>query len=277
MIAACKRLNWVHVVFIAAIHAMAVVALLHRPRLVDVLLLVGGYLATGFGITIGFHRLIAHKGFSCPAWLRRTLAFLGTAGLQGGPMMWCMNHRRHHQVSDKDMDPHTPLRGFFFSHLGWILLRVNVQRFEHLVKDIRRDPFMRWLDRPLPSIVPAVTLAGLCYLVAGAQGVLWGTFLRTVLTWHATWCVNSFCHTFGSRLYCTPDRSRNLWWVGLIALGEGWHNNHHARPRCAFHGHRWWQVDFSSIVIRTWQRLGLARNVIGVPQAHEEEALEAAS
>ncbi|MBM3462826.1 MAG: acyl-CoA desaturase [Armatimonadetes bacterium] len=275
MLAALKKLNIVHVLFITIIHAMAFAALWYRPRLVDVSLLVVMYALSGFGITIGFHRLIAHRGFSCPAWLRHTLAFLGTSALQGGPISWTANHRRHHQVSDREQDPHSTVFGLFYSHMGWILLksREHRSRLEHLVKDLRKDAFMRWLDRPFNSIVPALTLGVLCYLVAGVQGVLWGTFLRTVLVWHATWCVNSFCHFFGSRMYATPDKSTNLWWVGLFALGEGWHNNHHASPRVAFHGRTAWQIDASACVIKFMERLGLARDVIR-PKTHVHEAEE---
>ncbi len=167
--------------------------------------------------------------------------------------------------------------GFWYSHIGWIFYRVNVQRFDTLVKDLMKEPFMQWLDRPLPSMLPAVSIGVVCYLIGGMPGLLWGAFVRTVLMWHATWCVNSFCHTFGSRMYTTPDRSRNLWWVGLVALGEGWHNNHHARPRCAFHGHAWWQVDASAYLIRTLALFGLARNVVTPKKDREEEGLAAAS
>lgn len=271
-------LNWIHVVFITAFHVLAAIAIFAtRPRPVDIALLVALYLATGFGITVGFHRLIAHRGFLAPRWLKNVFAFLGTAGLQGGPVMWSMVHRKHHQLSDKPADPHTPTRGFLYAHVGWIFLRRHAERCENLVKDLLTEPFFRWLDRPLPSAVPALSLALLCWLVGGWQGVLWGTILRTVLMWNATWCVNSFCHIMGSREFPTPDRSRNLWWVGLIALGEGWHNNHHARPRCAFHGLRWWQVDFSALLIRLLEKAGLARNVVRPRPKEEREALEAAS
>lgn len=244
--------------------------------MIDIALVVVLYLASGFGITVGFHRLIAHKGFTTPRWIKLALGFFGTASLQGGPVMWSTVHRRHHQLSDKPLDPHTPTKGFMYSHVGWIFLRKYAERHDALVKDVMTEPFFCWLDSPLPSIVPALSLAVLCYLVAGWQGVLWGVFVRTVMMWNATWCVNSFCHVFGSRMFQTPDGSRNLWWVGLVALGEGWHNNHHARPRCAFHGLRWWQVDFSSMLIRTLEVLGLARNVIR-PRKDEPQQLEAAS
>jgi len=280
LIRLANQLNWIHTPFLILFHALAVMAVVAtRPRPIDLVLLVVLYLATGFGITVGFHRLIAHRGFKTPRWLRNIFGFLGTASLQGGPVQWSTVHRRHHQLSDKPLDPHTPTRGFFFSHIGWIFLRRKIEKNELLVKDVVSEPFFRWLDRPLPSVVPAVSLAVLCYVLAGWQGVLWGVFLRTVLLWNATWCVNSFCHLMGSREFNTPDGSRNLWWVGLIALGEGWHNNHHARPRCAVHGIRWWQVDISWMFIRVLERLGLA-SAIQRPREVEssvEDALEVAS
>jgi stearoyl-CoA desaturase (delta-9 desaturase) len=277
-LAFARRLNWIHVVFITMFHFLAAVAIFAtHPRPVDIVLLVVLYFCTGFGITVGFHRLICHRGFHTPRWVRNVFAFFGTAGLQGGPVMWSMVHRRHHQVSDKPSDPHTPLFGFLYSHVGWIFLRKHARRYENMVKDVLAEPFFRWLDRPLASIVPALSLALVCYLIGGWQGMLWGTCLRTVLMWNATWCVNSFCHIMGSREFSTPDTSRNLWWVGLIALGEGWHNNHHARPRCAFHGIRWYQIDFSAMLIRLLEKVGLARNIIRPRLKEDSEPMEAAS
>lgn len=257
-----SRLNWVHTPFLISFHVLALVAVIAtRPRPIDIFLLVSLYLATGFGITIGFHRLITHRGFQTPRWVRNVLGFLGTASLQGSPVQWTLVHRRHHQLSDKANDPHTPLKSFFYGHCGWIFLRRNVEKNPQLVKDVISEPFFRFLDIPGINITPALSLAVLCWLIGGWQGVLWGCFLRTVLLWNATWSVNSFCHVMGSREFDTPDNSRNLWWVGLVALGEGWHNNHHARPQLAVHGVRWWQFDISWMMIRLMEQVGLARNI----------------
>ncbi len=270
MIAFLKKLNWIHTPFLILFHSLAIFALFHHPRPIDIALLVVMYAITGFGITIGFHRLICHRAFSTPRWLKLVFAFCGTAGLQGGPIAWTTVHRKHHQMSDKPGDPHTPLYGVFYAHIGWIFARLNIKREDHLVKDLLKEPFFRFLDLPLMSVVPALCLGAICYWLGGWQGVLYGVFLRNVLMWNATWAVNSLCHTFGSRLYETPDKSTNFWPVGIVALGEGWHNNHHARPRCAYHGHLWWQFDMSSIIIRQLERLGLATNVIGIPKREEE-------
>ena len=257
-----SRLNWIHTPALVLFHVTALVAVVAtRPRPIDIFLLVSLYLATGFGITVGFHRLITHRGFQTPRWVRNLLGFLGTASLQGSPVQWSLVHRRHHQLSDKPNDPHTPRRGFFYSHAGWILFRRTVEKNPQLVRDVVSEPFFRFLDIPGINITPALSLAVLCWLAGGWQGVLWGVCLRTVLLWNATWSVNSFCHVIGSREFDTPDNSRNLWLVGLVALGEGWHNNHHARPRVAVHGIRWWQIDLSWRVIQGLEMVGLARAI----------------
>jgi stearoyl-CoA desaturase (delta-9 desaturase) len=254
---------------VVGIHGLSLLGLWYWPRAVDVALFFGLYLVTCLGIGIGYHRLLTHRGFVCPRWLRRLLAWMGGAALQGGPARWVSVHRRHHRTADREGDPHSPLEGFFHGHVGWVMRWDELDAADHnkLVPDVNGDdPWMRVMDRGLLFILPW-TLTGLfCFAVAGWRGVLWGTFVRTLALWHVTWCVNSICHRWGSQPNTTRDESRNVWWVGLLSLGEGWHNNHHARPAAALHGWRWYEIDISGYVIRLLARLRLIRQVVRGPR-----------
>jgi stearoyl-CoA desaturase (delta-9 desaturase) len=216
------------------------------------------------GINVGFHRLLAHRGFSCPLWLEHALAILGTCCLQFSPAFWVAVHRRHHHYADEEKDPHSPIRGFFWSHFGWLLVRAPDMKpapmTERYARDLMRDPLYAWLERrnnwiklTLLSWVLffdagfiAALIAGESFMTAlqfGASLFVWGGPARTVFVWHTTWSVNSLSHIWGYRNYATPDDSRNNALVGLLAAGEGWHNNHHADPTSARHGHKWWEFD----------------------------------
>jgi stearoyl-CoA desaturase (delta-9 desaturase) len=194
---------------------------------------------------------------------------MGCAALQGGPSWWVLIHRLHHQTVDREGDPHSPLAGFFHAHVGWIMRTSNLDSAEHkrLVADVSGDdPWMTVLDRGVLFTMPWVLTGVFCYAVAGWRGFLWGTVIRTLALWHFTWCVNSVCHVWGSRPNQTKDESGNVWWVGLLTLGEGWHNNHHARPAAAMHGWRWYEIDISGYVIRLMARLGLVSKVVRPPR-----------
>jgi len=266
-------LNWDHSTIVVGVHAFSLLGLFYRPRPMDVALFLGFYLITCLAIGVGFHRLFTHRGFVCGRWLRRLLAWAGAVALQGGPSRWVALHRRHHRHVDRAGDPHTPLEGFFHGHVGWILLRDEQDSADHreLVPDVSGDdPLMRVLDRRLMFVLPWALTGVFCLAVAGWRGVLWGTIIRTLAMWHVTWSVNSVCHRWGRRPNETRDESRNVWWVGLLTLGEGWHNNHHARPTAAVHGWRWYEVDVSGYVIRLLARLGVARQVIREPRGQAE-------
>lgn len=258
-------------------HAGALSALFFRPNLTDIALFVGFYLATGFGITIGFHRLLTHRGFVCPRPLKWALAFLGTAALQGGPVWWVGVHRRHHQTSDTVDDPHSSLKGLWYGHMGWMFEKEGLPRCPEHSRDLAGDKFLLWLDRGLNSGLPWLSTAAVCYLVGGWSGLVWGAFVRTVFVWHATWCVNSVCHRWGSRPHQTREQSGNVWWVGLWALGEGWHNNHHAHPRAALHTQHWWEIDPSGYVIRLLEKLRLVDKVVRAAPRLENARLVHAS
>ncbi len=241
------------------------------------------YLFGVLGINVGYHRLLTHRGFSCPLWLEHTFAVLGACCSQGTPMTWVAIHRQHHQHSDEDGDPHSPRSSFFWGHMGWFLIYDpavhNLSLYDRYARDLIQDRFYKWLERPrigrnlqwaqwaaflvLGAVVGALwTESVLGAVQLGLSWLIWGVMVRTVLHLHATWFVNSATHRWGYRNFDTQDDSRNNWWVAIISNGEGWHNNHHAEPRCAVHGRRWWEVDVSYRIIRGFQRLGLIWDVV---------------
>lgn len=226
------------------------------------------YLAIGFGVTIGYHRLLAHRAFNTYRWVEGIFIVLGCMSMQGPPIRWAATHRRHHQKSDHDGDPHSPnlhgdgalgvLRGLWHAHTGW-LLTPDKPHIDRSVKDLLRDPMIRMIDRLYwlwlaISIAVPFTIGFLGYHYSWTGGlacVFWAVVVRISLMHHATWSVNSVCHTFGYRNYEATDESRNNPIVAIVSLGEGWHNNHHAFPTSARHGMRWFEFDLSWMVIRT--------------------------
>jgi fatty-acid desaturase len=263
------RLNWIQSFLVVSLHVSGLLCFWIWPRAIDLALFFGFYLCTTFAIGIGYHRLLTHRGFKCNTWLRRILTWMGAAALQGGPARWARIHRRHHQATDKHGDPHTPLMGFLHAHMGWIMRRdaEDGSDYRELVPDVSGDdPWLRVLDKGALFTMPWILTGVFCYLVAGWRGVLWGTIARTLTLWHFTWCINSVCHVWGQRPNNTKDESRNVWWLGLATFGEGWHNNHHARPTAAVHGWRWYEVDLSGYVIRLLARLGIIWQVIRAPR-----------
>jgi stearoyl-CoA desaturase (delta-9 desaturase) len=244
---------------------------------VELGLLLTMYVLTALGITVGFHRLFTHRSFETGRVARFTLAALGSMAVQGPLLTWVAVHRRHHQHSDGDGDPHSPhghgrgllgmLRGLWHAHVGW-LFRPAPPDLPHYVKDLRQDGATRVASALFPLwvavglLLPAALGGVLTGTWAGALlGLLWGGLARVFLVHHVTWSVNSVCHLWGRRPYRSGDQSRNNALFGILALGEGWHNNHHAFPTSARHGLRWWQVDASYWVIRVLALVGLAWNV----------------
>lgn len=242
---------------------------------VDLALLVGMYLLTGFGITIGFHRYFAHKSFDAPRPIVFLLGILGTMGTQGPIFWWVATHRCHHHHSDEDLDPHSPyapgdlgfFRGFWHAHMGW-LFRPTTSPVERYVPDLREKPMLRWIDTHYLWVVAfgialPVLIGGLVTMSwwGALTGGLWGGVIRIMIEHHATWSVNSICHIWGTQPFDTHDESRNNPIIGVVALGEGWHNNHHAFPSSARHGLRWWQFDTSWLLIRLMRILRLVSNV----------------
>ena len=244
------------------------------PEVVALLVM---YAAVGFGVTVGYHRLLTHRSFATPRFVKLTLAVLGSAAAQGMTIRWVATHRRHHQQADQVGDPHSPhhggtgmlglVRGFWHAHLGWMFERDRPQ-LARSVPDLLADRGMLLVDRlyllwvALGLLAPAVGVG----LVVGTwhgfwSGLIWGGLVRIAVTQHVTYSVNSVCHIWGNRPYASDDHSTNNLTVAVLSLGEGWHNNHHAFPTSARHGLRWWQFDPSYLLICALKRTGLAWDV----------------
>jgi stearoyl-CoA desaturase (delta-9 desaturase) len=224
----------------------------------ELTLLLVMYLATGLGITFGFHRLLTHRSFEVGRPIQALALILASMAVQGRAIDWAANHLKHHAFADQEGDPHSPLEGFFHAHIGWLFSAPPADR-ERYCKRLLADRLVVAIDRTFFLWV-ALGLA-LPYAVAGWEGLLWGGFVRIVIVNHVTWAVNSVCHTFGDRPFDLKDESRNNGLVGLLAFGEGWHHNHHAFPAMAYHGMSWRQFDLTALVIRLLARLGLAWNI----------------
>ncbi len=226
---------------------------------------------SGIGITLGFHRLVAHGSYKARTPVRAILIWMGTLALQGGPASWAATHRRHHALADRDGDPHSPLHGLWHAHFGW-LTKGNLVHNGPAHERLMRDPAIRVLERyQLAAYVSGFILPGLMTLALGGtfwSGVLWGGAVRVFLVHHITWSINSICHTWGTRPYESPDVARNNAIFGVLGWGEGWHNNHHAFPDSAYLGHRWYQVDVGKYVLMALKPLRLVSDV-RVPSREE--------
>ncbi len=232
----------------------------------DLTLLAVGHTVVGLGISLGYHRLVAHNAFQARAPVRFVLFALAAGALQGGPASWAATHRRHHALSDKPGDPHSPLEGLWHAHFGW-LQKGNLVHTGPAHERLMKDPMIRFFERTwLAWVVASFLVPGLiAWTILGGghfwQGVLWGGAVRVFLVHHTTWSINSICHTFGTRPYRSPDVARNNALFGIFGFGEGWHNNHHAFPNSAYIGHRWWQVDIGKYVLWMLRPLRLVRNL----------------
>jgi stearoyl-CoA desaturase (delta-9 desaturase) len=249
--------------------AAGVLALFHALALAGLLLpgpawwwLAAGavYCLVGVCTTLGLHRLLSHRAFTCPRWVEHALVSVAMVTGQGSPLLWVATHRRHHAHSDSEGDVHSPTRGFWYAHVGWILDpdSTDPEAWRTLCRDLAHDRYYHWLlrYRLVPQALAVVAVA-LCLGWAAVPRVF---YLPVVLWMHTSYGVNSVCHSprFGTRAFATPEGSRNVWWMALLSFGEGWHNNHHAFPRAAFHGMGRWQPDASGWVLRGLARLGLA-------------------
>jgi len=244
---------------------LAIVSLWQRAiRLSDLVLLVTMYTLTALGMTAGFHRMLTHRSFRAHPTVKLILLILGCMGVEAPPIEWAATHIKHHALSDREGDPHSPMEGLFHAHLGW-LFKDRFADPQQYCRYLLKDPIVVFVNRTFLLWVVLSLL--IPFVFGGWTGFLWGALVRIFIGHHVTFSVNSICHTFGKREFETNDRSRNEWVVGLLAFGEGWHNNHHAFPRSAFHGLHWWQFDLSGYVIWTLERLGLAHDVYRVSPA----------
>jgi stearoyl-CoA desaturase (delta-9 desaturase) len=272
-------------VFVPFLGVLGAAALLwdHFLGVADVAVFAIMYVLSAIGVTVGFHRLLTHRAFKTHAWLRYTLAVLGSLSLQGPVIDWVADHRKHHTFADEDGDPHSPhvgagaglggmLRGLWHAHTGWLFKTHGQASSKRFAPDLVEDATMRRISRSFPLIALASLLVpfllGLAFgagaIAAGASALLWGGLVRIFLVHHVTWSINSICHFFGRRRFDTDDHSTNVFWLALPSLGEAWHHNHHAFPQSAFHGLRWYELDPSGWLILALARVGLAWDVVRV-------------
>jgi stearoyl-CoA desaturase (delta-9 desaturase) len=246
------------------------------------------YVIAGLGVSTGYHRLLAHRSFATSRPLRIFFASAGAMAGQGPPLIWTAHHRRHHRVADKPGDPHSPyldhgpglvgvLKGLWHAHMGWLFDTTLSSDPIRYCPDLARDKDMRFISKYFLWFVAAgVVLPGLFGLALTGTwrgfltGALWGGLVRFFFSNHITYAVNSIGHYYGRRRFDTPDESRNVGWLALFSFGESWHNNHHAFPKSATHGMRWWELDISALVIRGLEKLGLAWDVVRIPRERLE-------
>jgi stearoyl-CoA desaturase (delta-9 desaturase) len=258
----------------------------------ELAILAVGYVLTGVGITVGFHRLFTHRSFQTYAVVRYTFAVLGQMGVQGDVVTWVADHRKHHQFSDREGDPHSPhaghgdgvlgaFRGLYHAHLGWLLVSAGRADKARYAKDLVQDRGMQVIAKLFVPLVFASLLipAVISWLIIGGWygflgGLIWGGAVRIFLLHHVTWSINSICHFLGRRRFEAGDESRNVWWLSWISFGESWHNNHHAFPTSAFHGLSRLEIDPGGWLIRALERTGLAWKVTRVtPERQQARAI----
>ncbi len=260
--------RWGVILYMAAIHGLALVALLPRfwswQALVTLLILY--WITACLGVTLGYHRLLSRRSFQVPHWLERVLATCGALSCQHGPIDWVGLHRHHHKFSDTAVDHHDSNLGFWWSHMGWMLVGVPaLAAVPSLTGDLAVDPYYRWLNRWFLSL--QLVLGIFLYWVGSVTGVggwslvFWGIPLRLAIVYQCTWLVNSATHRWGQVSHDSGDHSKNNPWVAALTFGEGWHNNHHAFPHSARHGVDKGQIDLTWEHIRLLQALGLASHV----------------
>jgi stearoyl-CoA desaturase (Delta-9 desaturase) len=253
------------------------------------------YLASALGITVGFHRLLTHRSFQTSKPLEYLFAVLGSMAVQGPVIAWVADHRKHHAHADEPGDPHSPhvghdggvrgaLTGLWHAHVGWLFVEQGRADWRKFAPDLFEDRGMRFINRHFVALVltslaiPAFGGLAVTGTARGAlAGLFWGGFVRIFFVHHITWSVNSVCHFLGTRRFETDDRSTNVFWLALPSLGESWHHNHHAFPRSARHGLRWWEVDPSGLVIAAMARLGLVWNVVGISGERQRQRLSSAA
>jgi fatty-acid desaturase len=257
------EVNWVTASFMMLFHVGAIAALFFFTWKAFLVAVVLWWMATSLGIGMCYHRLLTHRGYKIPKWLEYTLTIFATLALEGGPIFWVATHRIHHKYSDHEGDPHSPIDGKWWAHMGWILMGKSMHHdtstLARYVPDLAKDKFHVWITKYhyVPMIVVGVALLA----IGGWKFVLWGIFFRTVMGLHFTWLVNSATHSWGTRRFETRDLSTNSWWVAILSWGEGWHNNHHAHPVSARHGLKWYEIDANWYGILLLKKLGLAKQI----------------
>lgn len=254
-----ERVNWISSLPFLLFHVVPLLAILTGVTWKAVAIFGALYGLRMFAITAGYHRYFAHRSYRASRPVQFVLAVMGTMAVQKGPLWWAAHHRAHHRFSDTERDVHSPQKGFWWSHVSWILCDRYKKADLNLVRDLVAFPELRLLER-FQGVGPWI-LAGASLLIGGWSGLVFGFFGSTVLLWHVTFTINSLSHTFGTRRYATGDTSRNNPLLAVLTFGEGWHNNHHHFQASARQGFYWWEVDLSWYALRGLAAIGLVRGL----------------
>ncbi len=257
----------------------------------DLAIMAGMYVVTCLGVTLGYHRLLTHRSFATHTWLQYVIAIAGSMAVQGPVMTWVADHRKHHAHTDQEGDPHSPhthggsgwraaAKGLWYAHMGWLFDRAGQADPAKYARDLHEDPAMRRIDRlfPLWVLVGVLIPFGLGYAIDGTlagalTAAVWGGAVRIFLLHHVTWSINSVCHFFGTRRFAVDDHSTNVFWLSLLSMGESWHHNHHAFPRSARHGLRWYEVDPTAWAIKGLRAAKLAWNVVEISPERQRQRM----
>jgi stearoyl-CoA desaturase (Delta-9 desaturase) len=272
-----RRVEWLRTLPFIGMHLMCAGVIWVGVSTTALLVAAALYVLRLVAITGFYHRYFSHRTFRTSRAVQFVFAVLGTMAVQRGPLWWAAHHRHHHAHADEADDSHSPAQhGFWWSHVGWFMNRSNFRTRSELIRDLMRYPELRFLDRF--DIVPPIALAALLFFggnalaeaypqlgTSGAQLLIWGFFISTVLLHHVTFTVNSLAHRFGRRRYATSDDSRNNWWIALLTFGEGWHNNHHHFPGSVRQGFYWWEIDLTYYLLRAMAACGLIWDLKTVP------------
>ncbi|MGA9572967.1 MAG: acyl-CoA desaturase [Lysobacterales bacterium] len=277
-----RRIDWLRTLPFIAMHlaCLGVIWVGWSPLAVGTAIAL--YLVRMFAITGFYHRYFSHRSFKTSRVMQFIFALIGAASVQRGPLWWAAHHRHHHANTEQEDDPHSPVHhGLWWSHTGWFLSREHFQVSGERVRDLKRFPELRFLDRfdiAVPVVLAVSLLLTGSFLesyapqlgTSGGQMLVWGFFISTVVLYHGTFTINSLAHRWGKRRYATSDNSRNNFWLALLTMGEGWHNNHHHYPVSAKQGFYWWEIDMTYYILRFLAMLGLVWDLKPVPVKHRE-------
>jgi stearoyl-CoA desaturase (delta-9 desaturase) len=260
------RIDWVAAIPFWGVHVLAIVGIWRLGfSWKGLAIAVFFYYLRMFGTTAGYHRYFAHKAYKTSRAFQFFLAVLAQSSTQKGVLWWAAHHRNHHKYSDKPEDIHSmKLRGFIWSHFGWILMHKYDATEWQEIQDFAKYPELRWLNRF--HVVPTIVLATTLYIFGGWTWLVWGYFVSTSVLWHGTFSINSLAHWLGRRRYATTDESRNSLFLALITMGEGWHNNHHYYPKSTSQGFYWWEIDMTYYILRALASVGLVWDLETIPK-----------
>jgi len=259
-----ERVNWPRSIPFLLVHVLCFAAIWTGITTTALVLFVAMFWMRSLFVTAAYHRYFSHKTYKLNRFWQFVFAFQAQSTAQKGVLWWAANHRHHHRYSDTALDLHSPLKGFWWSHVGWILSDKYKETDYDTIKDFAKYPELRWLNGH--DWVAPWTYGVLAYLIGGWPGLVVGFFWSTVLLWHSTFLVNSAAHVFGRRRYETPDTSRNSMIIALITGGEGWHNNHHHYQASARQGFFWWEIDITWYFLNALKWVGIVKDLKVPPE-----------